>query len=167
MGYGFPSAIGAQVGNPDKRVIDIAGDGSIQMNIQEMATAVIEGLPVIIAILNNGYLGMVRQWQDLFYDQRYSSTCLNPESACPEIGEIDGEPIMYTPDFVKLAEAYGAIGVRITETSQILPALEKAKSVTDRPIILDFLIEPEANVYPMVPPGAGIMEMVLGDEEEK
>ena len=90
MGYGFPAAIGAQIGNPDTRVIDIAGDGSIQMNIQELATAVIEKLPVIIAILNNGYLGMVRQWQELFYDHRYSATCLNPESSCPEVGEIEG-----------------------------------------------------------------------------
>ncbi len=164
MGYGFPAAIGAQIGNKDRRVIDIAGDGSIQMNIQELATAVVEGLPVIIAILNNGYLGMVRQWQELFYEKRYSSTCLNPERACPEIGEVSGESIVYTPDFVKLAEAYGAAGIRITSEGEISTALQQAKEITDRPIILEFIIEPEANVYPMVPPGAGLHEMVLGED---
>lgn len=164
MGYGFPAAIGAQIGNRSKRAIDIAGDGSIQMNIQEMATAVIEGLPVIIAILNNGYLGMVRQWQEMFYQRRYSSTCLNPDRACPHIGEIDGEELVYTPDFVKLAEAYGAAGIRVKSREDIVPALQQAKEITDRPIVIDFLIETEANVYPMVPPGAGINEMILGEE---
>jgi acetolactate synthase I/II/III large subunit len=164
MGYGFPAAIGAQIGNMDKRAIDIAGDGSIQMNIQEMATAVIEGLPVVIVILNNGYLGMVRQWQEMFYQRRYSSTCLNPDRACPQISEIDGKALVYTPDFVKLAQAYGAEGLRVTEQEEIIPALKKAKEITDRPIVIDFLIEAEANVYPMVPPGAGINEMILGED---
>lgn len=164
MGYGFPAAIGAQIGNMDKRAIDIAGDGSIQMNIQEMATAVIEGLPVVIVILNNGYLGMVRQWQEMFYQRRYSSTCLNPDRACPQISEIDGKALVYTPDFVKLARAYGAEGLRVTEQEEIIPALKKAKEITDRPIVIDFLIEAEANVYPMVPPGAGINEMILGED---
>jgi acetolactate synthase-1/2/3 large subunit len=164
MGYGFPAAIGAQIGNRSKRAIDIAGDGSIQMNIQEMATAVIEGLPVIIAILNNGYLGMVRQWQEMFYQRRYSSTCLNPDRACPHIGEIDGKELAYTPDFVKLAEAYGAAGIRVKSREEVVPALQQAKEITDRPIVIDFLIETEANVYPMVPPGAGINEMILGEE---
>ena len=162
MGYGFPAAIGAQAGNPEKRVIDIAGDGSIQMNIQELATAVIEGLPVIIAILNNGYLGMVRQWQEMFYERRYSSTCLNPDRACPQIDIDSGKTITYTPDFVELAKAYGAAGYRIAKQEEVVPALRKAKEITDRPIILEFLIESEANVYPMVPPGAGINEMELG-----
>lgn len=162
MGYGFPAAIGAQIGNPDKRVIDIAGDGSIQMNIQELATAVIEGLPVIIAILNNGYLGMVRQWQEMFYDRRYSSTCLNRDRACPEIEVAPDVTAPYTPDFVALAEAYGAAGQRVIDEKDVLPALRKAKEITDRPIILEFIIEPEANVFPMVPPGAGINEMELG-----
>ena len=164
MGYGFPAAIGAQIGNMNKRAIDIAGDGSIQMNIQEMATAVIEGLPVVIVILNNGYLGMVRQWQEMFYQRRYSSTCLNPDRACPQISEIDGKALVYTPDFVKLAQAYGAEGLRVTEQEEIIPALKKAKEITDRPIVIDFLIEAEANVYPMVPPGAGINEMILGED---
>ncbi len=166
MGYGFPAAIGAQIGNPDKRVIDIAGDGSIQMNIQELATAVIEGLPVIICILNNSFLGMVRQWQELFFRKRYSSTCLNPDRGCPTIAEKDetGE-LRYTPDFVKLAEAYGAVGMRVLTKEEITPALQKAKEITDRPIIIEFIIEREANVWPMVPPGAGINEMLLGREE--
>jgi acetolactate synthase-1/2/3 large subunit len=165
MGYGFPAALGAQIGNPDKRVIDIAGDGSIQMNIQELATAVIEGLPVIIAVLNNGFLGMVRQWQQLFYERRYSSTCLNPERACPDIETDDGSTLSYTPDFVRLAEAYGAKGIRITREEEIAPALKEAKGITDRPIVLEFIIEREANVYPMVAPGAGIMDMMFGEEE--
>lgn len=154
MGYGFPAAIGAQVGNPGRRVIDIAGDGSIQMNIQELATAVIEGLPVIIAILNNNYLGMVRQWQQLFYNRRYSSTCLKPEG-CME----------YIPDFVKLAQAYDAVGIRITTAEEATAALRRAKEITDRPVILEFMTEEEANVYPFVPPGAGLSEMILGEEE--
>ncbi len=156
MGYGFPAAIGAQKGNPDKRVIDIAGDGSIQMNIQELVTAVHEKLPVIIAVLNNGYLGMVRQWQELFHEKRYSSTCLDPaDPNCPT----------YIPDFVTLAQAYSAIGFRVRNIEEAKAALKKAKETTDRPIIIEFLIEKEANVYPMVPPGAGLNEMVLDEEE--
>jgi acetolactate synthase-1/2/3 large subunit len=165
MGYGFPAAIGAQVGNRDKRVIDIAGDGSIQMNIQELATAVLEGLPVIVVILNNGYLGMVRQWQELFFNRRYSSTCLNPGRPCPTIQEDEEEEIRYTPDFVKLAEAYGAKGLRVTNPDEIRPALREAKAITDRPILIECLVEHEANVWPMVPPGAGINEMLLGKED--
>ena len=115
MGYGFPAAIGAQLGNPDRRVIDIAGDGSIQMNIQELATAVHEGLPVIVAVLNNGYLGMVRQWQELFFDRRYSSVCLMRNGRCPRDCSTPGDQCPpYVPDFVKLAEAYGAAGIRVT-----------------------------------------------------
>lgn len=144
MGYGFPAAIGAQLARPDKRIIDIAGDGSIQMNIQEMIVAVQHRLPVIIAILNNGFLGMVRQWQQLFFDKRYSHTCIN----C-------------APDFVKLAEAYGAEGIRITEKKDVAPAIEKALSITDRPIVLDFNVCREENVYPMVPAGKSIKETIM------
>ena len=162
MGYGFPAAIGAQAGNPGKRVIDIAGDGSIQMNIQELATAVTEKLPVIIAILNNGYLGMVRQWQEFFFDKRYSAVKLTgqhsglPEEDDPELGNRE-----YIPDFVKLAEAYGAVGIRVCKRAEIVPALRQAGEVEDRPVLIDFLIEREANVWPMVPPGGGINEMIL------
>jgi len=143
MGFGFPAAIGAQMACPDKIVIDIAGDGSIQMNIQEMATAVQYGLPVKIAILNNRFLGMVRQWQELFYDRCYSCT-----------------EMVYAPDFVKLAEAFGAVGLRATKPEEVVPVIEKALSV-NKPVIMDFVVEREESVYPMVPAGADITEMLL------
>ncbi|MDD3894048.1 MAG: biosynthetic-type acetolactate synthase large subunit [Syntrophomonadaceae bacterium] len=146
MGYGFPAAIGAQIACPDKKVIDIAGDGSIQMNIQELGTAVQYKLPVVICILNNQYLGMVRQWQALFYEKRYSF--------------VD---ISHQPDFVKLAEAYGAIGIRVTKAEEIDEALSRALAVTDRPVIIDFLVEREADVFPMVPPGGTLGNMLGGD----
>ncbi len=161
MGYGFPAAIGAQIGNPDRRVIDIAGDGSIQMNIQELATAVSERLPVIVAILNNGYLGMVRQWQEVFYQRHYSGVCLERTADCPpDCASPDSGCPPYAPDFVKLAQAYGAEGIRVAAPQEIRPALERAREVTDRPIFLDFAIDREANVWPMVPAGAGIHEMM-------
>jgi len=143
MGFGLPAAIGAQVACPDKLVIDIAGDGSIQMNMQEMATAMQFGLPVKVAILNNGYLGMVRQWQELFYDRCYSCTKME-----------------HTPDFVKMAEAFGAIGLRATKPDEVVPVLKKAFS-SDKPVIMDFVVEKEEGVYPMVPAGADITEMLL------
>ncbi len=143
MGYGFPAAIGAQAAFPNRIVIDIAGDGSIQMNIQELTTAVNYNLPVKVAILNNGYLGMVRQWQGLFYNRRYSSTCL------------DG-----SPDFVKLAEAYGAVGLRATHPSEVVPVIKKALSIP-KPVLMDFIVAKEEDVYPMVPAGAAITKMLL------
>ncbi|MDI6907960.1 MAG: thiamine pyrophosphate-dependent enzyme, partial [Thermoanaerobacterales bacterium] len=141
MGFGFPAAIGAQVACPDEVVIDIAGDGSIQMNIQELATAVNYELPVNVAILDNGYLGMVRQWQELFYNRRYSYTELK------------------NPDFVKLAEAYGAEGLRVEKPAGIRPALEQAIK-SSKPVLIDFLVEREENVMPMVPPGEAINKML-------
>ncbi len=162
MGYGFPAAIGAQIGNPGRRVIDIAGDGSIQMNIQELATAVHECLPVVVAILNNGYLGMVRQWQEIFHDRRYSSTCLKADKRCSHGCSTPGEECPpYVPDFVRLAEAYGAVGFRVESPDSIEPVLREAAAIGDRPIFIDFIIQREKNVYPMVPPGAGIQEMLL------
>jgi acetolactate synthase-1/2/3 large subunit len=143
MGYGFPAAIGAQVAFPNETVIDIAGDGSIQMNIQELATAVQYDLPVKIAILNNNFLGMVRQWQELFYDKNYSATSLST-----------------SPDFVKLAEAYGAIGLRATKPKEVVPTIKKALA-TKKPVIMDFIVDPEEGVYPMVPAGASIDNMIL------
>jgi len=143
MGYGFPAAIGAQVAFPKETVIDIAGDGSIQMNIQELATAVQHKLPVKVAILNNSYLGMVRQWQELFYDKNYSSTFLDS-----------------SPDFVKLAEAYGAMGLRATKPSEVVPVIKKALKST-KPVIMEFVVESEEGVYPMVPAGASIDKMIL------
>jgi acetolactate synthase-1/2/3 large subunit len=143
MGFGLPAAIGAQIACPDKLVVDIAGDGSIQMNIQEMATAMQYKLPVKIAILNNRYLGMVRQWQELFYDRCYACTDMD-----------------HTPDFVKLAEAYGAVGLRATRTEEVEPILKEGLSMP-KAVIMDFLVEREAGVYPMVPAGAPITEMLL------
>jgi len=147
MGFGFPAAIGAQMANPGKTVVDIAGDGSIQMNIQELATAVHNKLPVKIIILNNCCLGMVRQWQQLFYDKRYAYTCLKNAE----------------PDFVKLAEAYGAVGMRVTDTQEVDNALNEALQVTDRPVIMDFWVDREADVYPMVPPGGSLLNMLGGE----
>ncbi len=148
MGYGFPAAIGAQIANPDKLVIDIAGDGSIQMNIQELATAVTYELPVKVAILNNQYLGMVRQWQELFFNQRYSHTYLN-----------------VVPDFVKLAEAYGAIGLRATKPSEVEPVLIEAFR-TKKTIFMDFVVDWKEKVFPMVPAGATLDEMIFLEKEQ-
>ncbi|MEA3305792.1 MAG: biosynthetic-type acetolactate synthase large subunit [Candidatus Omnitrophota bacterium] len=144
MGYGFPAALGAQIGRPEAVVVDIAGDGSIQMNIQELITAVCNKLPIKIVILNNGYLGMVRQWQELFYKKRYSSTCLK-----------------HNPDFVRLAESYGAAGMRITKKSEVKPALEKALKINNT-VVMDFCVEKEENVFPMVPAGEAINRMIGG-----
>jgi acetolactate synthase-1/2/3 large subunit len=143
MGYGFPAAIGAQVAFPRETVIDIAGDGSIQMNIQELATAVQYQLPVKIAILNNGYLGMVRQWQELFYNKNYSATHLAA-----------------SPDFVKLAEAYGAVGLRATKPEEVTPTIKTALA-TPNTVVIDFQVDPEAGVYPIVPAGASLDNMIL------
>ena len=165
MGYGFPAAIGAQLGNRDKTVIDIAGDGSIQMNIQELATAVHEELPVIIVILNNEYLGMVRQWQELFFDKKYAGTCLRRNDKCPPECHTPGDKCPpYVPDFVKLAEAYGAIGIRVEKQEDIVPALKKAGESKKVPVVIEFIVEQEANVMPMVPAGAAVNNMMLEGE---
>lgn len=144
MGYGFPASIGAQVARPDKVVFNIAGDGSIQMNIQELATAVINKLPIKIAVLNNCFLGMVRQWQELIYDRHYSHTnlCANP-------------------DLVKIAEAYGAVGIRITKGAEVKKALQESLKVKDRPVLLDFVVAREENVLPFVPPGQALNQMII------
>ncbi|MFA6216535.1 MAG: biosynthetic-type acetolactate synthase large subunit [Candidatus Omnitrophota bacterium] len=143
MGFGFPAAMGAKMGNPERTVIDIAGDGSIQMNIQELATCVYNKINVKVAILNNGYLGMVRQWQELFYKRRYSHVCIS------------------SPDFVKLAESYGAVGIRVTKKEDVRKAIEKAISI-DNTVFIDFVVEPEENVFPMVPAGEAINRMIEG-----
>ncbi|KAF5424534.1 MAG: acetolactate synthase-1/2/3 large subunit [Candidatus Methanocomedens sp.] len=142
MGFGFPAAMGAKKGRPDKVVFDIAGDGSFQMNSQELATVVKNDIPVIVAILNNGFLGMVRQWQDLFFDKRYSFTSIDD-----------------SVDFVKLAEAYGAFGLRVTKPEEVGPALKEAVDSL-RPTVIDFVVEREENVSPMVPAGAAINEIL-------
>lgn len=149
MGYGFPAAIGAQLAFPDKLVIDIAGDGSIQMNIQELATAVVNKLPVKVAILNNRYLGMVRQWQELFYNERYSYSHLD-----------------VVPDFVAVAEAYGAVGLRATKPSEVEPVLKEAFKIK-KPVLMDFIVDWKEKVYPMVPAGAPIDHMLFEEPEKK
>jgi len=146
MGYGLPAAIGAQVGRPDKTVVVAAGDGSLQMNIQELSTAVLNRLPIKIILLNNGYLGMVRQWQELFFGRRYSHTRL-----------AEGNP-----DFVKVAEAYGAVGIAVEKPDQLTAAMEKAMTVTDKPVLMDVHIAQEENVFPMVPAGEAIDRMLSG-----
>lgn len=149
MGYGMPGAIGAKIGNPDTPVISISGDGGFQMNSQELATAVLEELPIISCIFNNNNLGMVRQWQKLFYGKRYSMTCLRSGAACRgKCGEV--ECPVYTPDFMKLADAYGAKGIHITKKEEIEPAFREAMKSTKTPYILEFDIDPEDLVYPMV-----------------
>jgi len=165
MGYGFPAAVGVQVANKDSIVFALAGDGSFQMNVQELATVAKNKLPLNIAIFNNGYLGMVRQWQEMFYDRRYSSVCLKMQESCPPGCSSPGDhcPVT-TPDFVKLAEAYGIKAKRITKAEEIRPALEEAIN-SPQPYLLDFIIEEEENVFPMVPPGGSLDNMVLKEEE--
>jgi acetolactate synthase-1/2/3 large subunit len=143
MGYGFPAAIGAQVAFPDKLVIDIAGDGSIQMNIQELCTAVCNNIPVKVVIINNTYLGLPRQWQELFYDKNYTGSCMEG-----------------SPDFVKLAEAYGAVGLRAERPEDVEGVLRKGLSI-NAPVFMDFMVSAQENVYPIVPPGKSITDMLL------
>ncbi|MDD4178577.1 MAG: biosynthetic-type acetolactate synthase large subunit [Candidatus Margulisbacteria bacterium] len=144
MGYGLPAANGAQFGRPDALVIDFAGDGSIQMNIQELTTAVNNRLPIKIFVLNNCFLGMVRQWQELIYDRHYSHTNL-----------------CNNPDLVKIADAYGAVGMRVTKPEEVRGAIEKAFAINDRPVLVDFVVAKEENVFPFVPPGQAINEMLI------
>ena len=163
MGYGLPAAIGAKIGNLNKDVIAICGDGGIQMNIQEMATAVVYELPIVVCILNNGYLGNVRQWQEMFYKKRYSCTCLRyrkscaafcntPSACCPD----------YIPDFVQLTESYGAKAFRVQRPEDIKTTLEEAKGTKKVPTVIEFIIDPEENVLPIVPPGNPLSDMIMG-----
>jgi acetolactate synthase-1/2/3 large subunit len=154
MGYGFPAAIGAKIAYPDRLVVDIAGDGSIQMNMQEFTTAVNEGIHVKVVILNNHYLGMVRQWQDMFYERNYSGTSLRPPRPA------DAE-CCYRPDFVRLAEAFGAVGLRAGLVEEVRPTLQKMLE-TDGTVVAEFLVEEEENVFPMIPVGKGVRHMMGG-----
>ncbi len=147
MGFGLPASIGAKIGCPDAQVVNITGDGSFQMNSQEMATAVLNKVAVTIAVIDNGYLGMVRQWQELFFNKRYASTNLRR-----------GE----SPDFVKLAEAYGAKGIRVTRQDEVEPALKESFKEKKAPVLIDFVVEQEENVFPMVAPGASLDDMIGG-----
>lgn len=168
MGYGLPAAIGAKLGNPNKSVIVISGDGGMQMNIQEMATAVVYELPIIICILNNGYLGNVRQWQEMFYNRKYASTCMRYRRCC-EIGcsQPRHDCPEYTPDFVRLAESYGAKGIRVTNPEDIETAFETAGKNTKGPTVIEFIIDREINVMPIVPPGNALSDMIMESEENR
>ena len=148
MGFAVPAAMGAKVGQPTKRVVAIDGDGCFQMTAQELATSATEKIPFVTAILNNGYLGMVRQWQELFFDERYSGVWLDPN----------------VPDYVKLADAYGAVGLRVESPDEVDAAIEKAFSVTDRSVVIDFRVDPAEMVFPMVPSGASNDDIILGPE---
>lgn len=168
MGFGLPSAVGAKLGCPDLPVVSVSGDGGFQMNEQELATAVCEELPIVICVLNNSYLGNVRQWQEMFYGGRYSCTCLEKRRSC---GDWCSHPSAkcppYIPDFVKLAESYGIEGIRVTERGQIDSAFEQAKKNTKAPTLIEFVIEREANILPMVPGGNALSDMITEYGKEK
>ena len=162
MGFGFPAAIGAKIANRDKDVVCISGDGGMQMNIQEMATAVTQGANVTVCILNNYYLGMVRQMQQLFYGKRYIATCLRRRPGCPRDCKGPNKACPpYTPDFVKLAESYGAYGIRVERIEDMDAAFEEAKKHTDAPTIIEFMISTDELVLPMVKGGNPMSEMIL------
>jgi acetolactate synthase-1/2/3 large subunit len=145
MGFSLPATIGAQLGCPEKTIVNVNGDGSFIMTIQELVPAVTLKLPIKIFIINNMYLGMVRQWQELFYQKRYSAVDYHDN-----------------PDFALLAQAFGATGIRVEHTEDVRPALEKAKDIHDGPVIIDFIVDEDENVYPMVPAGAGLDEVIRG-----
>ena len=149
MGYAVPAAIGAKVAEPDQLVIAIDGDGCFQMTLQELITASIEGIPIKVAVMNNSSLGMVKQWQRLFYDERYSAIDLTS----------------HTPDYVGLAESMGCIGLRAKSPSEVGPTLEKALAVTDRPVVIEFPCDPDAMVFPMVPAGASNDDVIVSAED--
>jgi acetolactate synthase-1/2/3 large subunit len=157
MGFGLPSAIGAQLGRPRERVVCVSGDGGIQMNFQELVVAVEHRLPVVTVILNNGYLGMVRQWQELFYGKRYSGVMLTQKGRRPNEGIPEGPA--YLPDFVKIAEAHGAAACRVTTLQETEAALWAALARKDQPTVIECIVAPEANVFPMIPPGAHVSAM--------
>ena len=162
MGFGLPAAIGAKLAKPYRHVVCITGDGGFQMNMQEMATAITQNAPVTICLLNNYYLGMVRQMQQLFYGKRYAATCLRRRSSCPDTCKGPNEACPpYVPDFVKFAESYGAHGIRVTEASQIEDALAQAKRNEDAPTLIEFLIATDELVLPMVKGGNPMSEMIL------
>lgn len=165
MGYGLPAAIGAAVAHPERTVVNIAGDGSIQMNIQELATCAINEIPVKIAVLNNSYLGMVRQWQELFWEKNYSKTCLRQRPGCPEECRGPGKdcPHVYLPDLVKVAEANGLRGLRATKPSEVDPVIKEGLK-TNGPVLMEFMVKALENVFPMVPSGRSLDEIMQGED---
>lgn len=166
MGFGFPAALGAKMGHPERPVVCITGDGGFQMNMQEMATAIVQGTPITICLLNNYYLGMVRQMQELFYGKRYAATCLRRRKSCPDQCKGPNEACPpYVPDFLKWAESYGAHGIRVEKEEDIIPALEAAKNNTDAPTLIEFMIAAEDLVLPMVPGGSPMSKMILSSNK--
>lgn len=169
MGFALPAAIGAQFGCPDSLVIALCGDGSLQMVIQDLATASLNKLPIKICMLNNRYLGMVRQWQELFFKRRYSAVCLHQNQNCPpQCTAVYGtrkECPPDTPNWMKLADAYGAVGMTVYHTNEVRPALKKALDVTDRPVLIDFRTVEEENVYPMIPAGGSVNDLIIDEED--
>ena len=159
MGYGLGAAIGAKMGNPDKVVINVAGDGCFRMNMNELATATRNNMALVEVIINNQVLGMVRQWQKLFYGKRYSMTNMRSGAL---FRRTNGEEMPeYTPDFVKLAESYGAKGIRVMKKEDIAAAFEEAKKNTKTPTLIEFIIDPEELVYPMIRPGGTLEDMIM------
>ena len=148
MGFAVPAALGAKAGRPDARVVAIDGDGCFQMTAQELATASIEKIPFTVAILNNQHLGMVRQWQEMFYDERYSEVYLPPD----------------IPDYVKLTEAYGGVGLRVQAPEEVDAAIDKALSIDDRPCVIDFRVDPSETCLPMIPAGASNDDIITGSD---
>lgn len=165
MGFGLPAAIGASIGNPQKPVVCISGDGSIQMNIQELATCSINHLPIKILIINNTYLGMVRQWQDLFWNKKYSQVCLKQGPTCPPdcTGDPKTCPFEYIPDFVKVAEAYNIKGLRASTPEEVIPVLKEGIE-TQGPVLMEFMVSREENVFPMVSAGKPLSDIMTGDK---
>ena len=163
MGYGFPAALGAKFAFPEKTVACIDGDGSFQMTASELTTSTIEKRPVLVLIINNYFLGMVRQWQELFYKERFSSSCLTAEGGkASKETQPDPAKVPYIPDFVKLAEAHGALGIRVLEKNQVTSSLERAlEEVKRRTVVMDVVIDPAEKVFPMVPAGAGLDEIIV------
>lgn len=154
------------MGNPERPVVCITGDGGFQMNMQEMATAIVQGTPITICLLNNYYLGMVRQMQELFYGKRYAATCLRRRTTCPLQCKGPNEACPpYVPDFLKWAESYGAHGIRVEKEEDIVPALEAAKANTDAPTLIEFMIATEDLVLPMVPGGSPMSKMILSSNK--
>lgn len=167
MGYGLPAAVGAALGRPDMPIVSISGDGGFQMNEQELATAVCQELPITICILNNSYLGNVRQWQEMFYGGRYSCTCLKKRKGCAAwCSNPNAQCPPYIPDFVKLAESYGIEGIRATRREEVAAAFERAKANKKAPTLIEFIIDREADILPMVPGGNALSEMVTEYKKE-
>lgn len=167
MGYGLPAAVGAALGRPDMPIVSISGDGGFQMNEQELATAVCQELPITICILNNSYLGNVRQWQEMFYGGRYSCTCLKKRKGCAAwCSNPNAQCPPYIPDFVKLAESYGIEGIRVTKREDVAAAFERAKANKKAPTLIEFIIDREADILPMVPGGNALSEMVTEYKKE-